>query len=114
MRPTFAEQEFRKATHSEPNRTCVQVARRGGWVELRDDKTEFGSLEDQRLVLTDEEFEEFLSGKTDGPHLTLSSHPSGDFLLSAHGAELRFTPDEIVAFKDGIEKGEFSEGSFTL
>lgn len=92
----------------------VQVARRGGWVELRDDKTECGSIEDQRLVLTDGEFAEFLAGNTEGPHLTLSRHPSGDYLLTAHGAELRFAEEEIAAFRDGIENGEFSEGAFSM
>src|SRR5690606_41508967 len=55
--PTFAEAEFRKASKSNPNRDCVRVARRDGWVELRDDKTEFGSAEDHRLVFTAAEFD---------------------------------------------------------
>ncbi|MGP4015053.1 hypothetical protein [Saccharopolyspora sp. 5N708] len=37
--PAFAEHDFRKASASDPSKECVRVARRDGWVELRDDKT---------------------------------------------------------------------------
>ncbi|WP_223838277.1 hypothetical protein [Saccharopolyspora pogona] len=46
----FAEIDFRKAGKSVPDKDCVCVARRDGWVELRDDKTVFGAPDDHRLV----------------------------------------------------------------
>lgn len=61
----FAEHEFRKASYSHPNQSCVRVARRDGWVELRDDKTVFGSPEDHRLVLTAAQFDSFVRGISD-------------------------------------------------
>ncbi|WP_190812374.1 DUF397 domain-containing protein [Saccharopolyspora pogona] len=60
-RPQFAERDFRKATRSEPDKQCVRVARRDGWVELRDDKAVFGAPDDHRLVFTAEEFDAFLA-----------------------------------------------------
>lgn len=60
-RPTFIEADFRKATMSEPNESCVSVARQGGRVEVRDSKTVFGAPEDRRLVLTAEQFNCFLA-----------------------------------------------------
>ncbi|WP_210435098.1 hypothetical protein [Saccharopolyspora sp. ASAGF58] len=52
--PLSAEGEFRKAARSQPDLSCVCVARRDGWVELRDDKTVFGGPDDHRLVFTAE------------------------------------------------------------
>jgi hypothetical protein len=61
-RPTFDEHEFRKAKISDPDRNCVRVARRDGWVELRDDKTAFGAPGDHRLRFTDEQFDAYQAG----------------------------------------------------
>jgi Domain of unknown function (DUF397) len=59
--PTFAECEFRKASASQPGKECVQVARRDGWVEIRDDKTAFGAPDDHRLAFTAQQFDHFLT-----------------------------------------------------
>ncbi len=59
--PTFREADFRKSSRSDPQQNCVHVARRAGWVELRDSKTIFGSQGDGRLMLTAEQFEGLLS-----------------------------------------------------
>jgi hypothetical protein len=58
-RPTFAQHEFRKATASYPNRECVRVARRDGWVEIRDDKTTFGAPDDHHLTFTTTQFDHY-------------------------------------------------------
>lgn len=66
--PVFAEHEFSKATYSDPNRDCVQVARLDGWVEIRDDKTTFGAPDDHRLRLTAAAFDAFQASlRTDLP-----------------------------------------------
>ncbi|WP_093278992.1 DUF397 domain-containing protein [Saccharopolyspora shandongensis] len=57
-----AERDFHKATHIEPDKNCVRVARRDGWVELCDDKTVLGAPDDHRLVFTAAEFDAFLAG----------------------------------------------------
>jgi hypothetical protein len=59
-RPRFDEDDFRKASFSNPNQDCVLVAHRDSWVELRDSKTEFGAPDDQRIVLTGDVFQSFL------------------------------------------------------
>jgi hypothetical protein len=60
-RPTFTESDFRKATFSEPNESCVEVARQTGWAEVRDSKTAFGAANDHRLVFTGQEATALLS-----------------------------------------------------
>lgn len=59
--PAFTEADFRKASASRADKECVAVARRPGRVEVRDDKTAFGSPADHRLVLTDTKFDAFLT-----------------------------------------------------
>ncbi|WP_346264273.1 hypothetical protein [Saccharopolyspora spinosa] len=54
-----AESEFRKASMSRPDKDCVCVARRDGWVELCDAKAVFGVSEDHWLVFAAEEFDAF-------------------------------------------------------
>ncbi|GAB3885301.1 DUF397 domain-containing protein [Kibdelosporangium lantanae] len=41
--PVFPESAFRKSTFSDPDRDCVHVARRDGWVAVRDSKTRFSA-----------------------------------------------------------------------
>lgn len=118
-RPEFTERDFRKATRSEPTKSCVRVARRGGWVELRDDKVPFGSPEDHRLVFTAEEFDAYLTGeregRTNGLCLEITHGEDGLFLFRQRGradVELVFTEAEVAAFRDGVAKREFDAIAF--
>ncbi|MEV0089462.1 DUF397 domain-containing protein [Saccharopolyspora sp. NPDC050642] len=114
-RPQFAERDFRKATRSEPDKSCVRVARRDGWVELRDDKTVFGASDDHRLVFTAEEFDAFLAGaregRTEGLCLEITRRDAdGMHVFRRRGwaaVELVFTEAELLAFQDGIANHEF-------
>lgn len=123
--PTFAEAEFRKASKSNPNRECVRVARRDGWVELRDDKTEFGSAEDHRLVFTAAEFDAVqeryrATGDVSGTRLEIV--PRGGLFVFRSAApgpdgdrvELVFDRDEVDAFFDGVLKHEFDAAAFAV
>ena len=110
-RPQFAEEEFRKASASNPTQECVRVARRSGWVELRDDKTQFGSPDDRRIVLTSAEFDRFQtgirSGKSNGLPTRLDLQRDGTYLLRAAAVTLTFTEPEVRAFIAGIRNHEF-------
>ncbi|MEV0088701.1 DUF397 domain-containing protein [Saccharopolyspora sp. NPDC050642] len=117
-RPAFAEHEFRKASASHANQECVRVARRNGWVELRDDKTVFGAPDDHRLVFTEAQFDRFLtsarSGQTSGLCLEMTRRPDGRYTFRSAvpqsggtAVELTFTEAEVVAFRDGVARGEF-------
>lgn len=59
--PVFAEADFRKSSYSDPDRDCVQVARRGDRVAMRDSKTAFDGRDDCWLVLPAERFDVFLA-----------------------------------------------------
>jgi hypothetical protein len=111
----FAEKDFRKATASNPAENCVRVARRAGWVELRDDKTAFGAPDDHRIVLTSAEFDRFQadirSGSTDGP-LRLAPQVDGTYLLRTATVTLTFTEPEVRAFIAGIEDHEFDLAAY--
>jgi hypothetical protein len=115
MRPHFAEKDFRKATASNPDRECVRVARRGSWVELRDDKTAFGAPDDHRIVLTAAEFDRFQAGiragRPDGP-LRLDRQGDGTYLLRTETVALSFTEPEVRAFLAGIRNHEFDSAAF--
>ncbi|QUH01528.1 DUF397 domain-containing protein [Saccharopolyspora erythraea] len=110
----FAEHDFRKATRSEPQKSCVRVARRADRVELRDDKTTFGAPDDHRLVFTAEQFDDFLTatraGRTEGLCLEITRREDGTHVFrssTSPDAELVFTEAEVDAFRDGIAKHEF-------
>jgi hypothetical protein len=116
---TFLETDFRKASMSNPNKDCVRVARRGGWVELRDDKTVFGAPEDHRLVFSAEEFDAFLVGirenRADGLCLELIRGKDDVYVFRRRGwagIELMFTEAEVLAFFDGVTKGEFDAAAY--
>jgi hypothetical protein len=115
MSPHFAEKDFRKATASNPTENCVRVARRAGWVELRDDKTAFGAPDDHRIVLTSAEFDRFQagirSGSTDGP-LRLDPQRNGTYLLRTATVILTFTEPEVQAFLAGVRAHEFDVAAY--
>lgn len=114
----FHQSDFRKASASNPDRECVRVARRDGWVEVRDDKTSFDGPKDVRLRFTEAQFDAFLagmrSGQTNGLCLAMSAQADGTYTLrstvsqpSAVTEELVFTEGETQAFLDGVARGEF-------
>jgi hypothetical protein len=113
--PTFTEGEFRKASASNPDRECVRVARRDGWVEIRDDKTIFGSSDDRRLLLNAAEFDHFQAsaraGVVDDLCIEMIPHADGTYTLRKTGdqssAELKFSRGEVEAFLTGVRTGEF-------
>ncbi|PKW18038.1 DUF397 domain-containing protein [Saccharopolyspora spinosa] len=117
----FAESEFRKASKSRPDKDCVRVARRDGWVELRDDKTVFGAPDDDRLVFTAEEFDAFLAGVregcTEGLCLEINRRDTdGMYVFRRRGwaaVELVFTEAELLAFQDGVTNHEFDAIAYT-
>ena len=117
--PAFTPGEFRKASASRPDKECVCVARRDGWVELRDDKKEFDAPDDHRLLFTDEQFDTFLAsvraGNPDNQCLEITHRHDGMYSFRSAAphttnlrtAELVFTQTELAAFLDGIKKDEF-------
>ena len=127
-RPQFTERDFRKATRSEPDESCVRVDRRDEWVEMRDDKTAFGATDDHRLVFSAEEFDAFLAAvRTAGEAGYLGAVRAGDFgdtcleivnrcedyTFRRRGGsiELAFTDVEVAAFIHGVVRGEFDQGT---
>ena len=63
--PHFSEDDFRTSSFSNPDQDCVDLAYRGSWVEVRDSKTAFGAVTDQRITLTDTAFHTFLAMVTE-------------------------------------------------
>jgi Domain of unknown function (DUF397) len=60
--PNFGRDDFRKATSSGQNpQACVEVARRAGWVAVRDSKQQWNSPDDHRLAFSAEQFEACLT-----------------------------------------------------
>jgi hypothetical protein len=123
--PLFGQHEFRKARMSDPHKDCVCVARRDGWVEIRDDKTEFDSADDHRLCFTEPQFDTYLAAiKTDDHHaetcitITISEDPTiftmrSTVPQSGSTDQLLFTKSEIDAFIDRVHNNEFSTLALT-
>lgn len=121
--PTFEEADFRKSSRSLPDQDCVHVARRDGWVAVRDTKKVFGAPDDHRLLFTADQFDGFLEGlgcgelsgqcievavRQDGGRTFRSTvpQPNGSF-------ELEFTLGEFRAFCAAVSEGEFNEHAFS-
>ncbi|WXK00933.1 DUF397 domain-containing protein [Saccharopolyspora sp. ID03-671] len=105
-----------------PDKECVRVARRDGWVELRDDKKPFGATDDLRIRFTEEQFDAFLvgvrSGDVDGLCLAMTARSDGTYtfrstITPTPGPELEFTEAEVSAFLDGIARGEFDRDAMS-
>ncbi|MBB5154938.1 DUF397 domain-containing protein [Saccharopolyspora phatthalungensis] len=121
--PVFAEHEFRKASRSDPKKQCVEVARRDGWVEMRDDKLK-GTADyvTRALRFTEAEFDAFLvaarEGRTEGLCLEIGRRDEDGVYLFRRsgwsGIELEFTEAEVVAFRDGIAKHEFDALAYAV
>jgi hypothetical protein len=60
--PNFRRADFRKSSLSDPQQSCVEVAQRAGWVQVRDSKTAFDGPQDGRLTFRAARFVEFLGG----------------------------------------------------
>lgn len=120
--PVFEEADFRKSSRSLPDQDCVHVARRDGWVEVRDTKKVFGAPDDHRLLFTAAQFDDFLAGiergqlsgrcievtvRADGVRVFRSAvpQPEGD-------VELEFTSSEFSAFCAAVTDGEFAGRAF--
>jgi hypothetical protein len=121
MTSPFRAEEFRKAARSNPTKDCVQVARRTGVVELRDDKQRFGEPGDVRLRFTAAEFDAFLAGVCSGELAGLCIEVIAvdrdvnvlrSTVPQAGGDRLTFTDAELFAFYDGVQRGEFAAEVF--
>ncbi|GAA1961732.1 DUF397 domain-containing protein [Amycolatopsis minnesotensis] len=119
--PRFADHEFRKATRSEPKKECVRVARRDGWVEVRDDKLQGSPAYATRaLQLTAADFDAYQravrEGRQVGHRLETVRRDSDGMYIFRHldepSIELEFTFDEVNAFLDGVVKGEFDLSAY--
>jgi hypothetical protein len=120
--PAFEEADFRKSSRSVPDKDCVHVARRDGWVTVRDTKKVFGAPDDHRMLFTADQFDDFLAGLGRGE---LSGHCieviiREDGVRVFRGAvpqpggavELEFTIGEFTAFCAAVADGEFAEHTF--
>jgi Domain of unknown function (DUF397) len=122
--PTFTEGEFRKASRSEPDKQCVHVARRAGWVEVRDTKKVFDAADDHRLVFTAEQFDDvqaaIRAGRSFGHLVQITVNDDGMNVFRsavfqpgpAMDAALEFSDGELLAFYDGVLAHEFDEAAF--
>ncbi|MGH8965462.1 MAG: DUF397 domain-containing protein [Actinomycetes bacterium] len=117
--PAFTEADFRKSSASRADKECVRVARRAGRVEIRDDKTAFGSPADHRLVLTEAEFDAVLAGLRAGTltglPLRITRHLDGTHTVrhaTTPGPHLEFTAAEVTAFLAGVHAHEFDAPAY--
>jgi hypothetical protein len=122
--------EFRKATRSEPpDKSCVHIARGYGLVVIRDTKQAWGSSTDQHITMSVEDFDNvqvaLRSARISGPSipgavlegcvlqvarlgpdrnvLSRTQSQAGDEVART----LEFTDNEVIAWLDGVRKGEF-------
>lgn len=114
--PTFGADEFRKATRSQANQECVSVARRDGWVELRDDKlVDTPYYATVALRLREDRFDAYLDAvraeDTAGHCIVVSHRDDGLYefrdMEQIAGPALLFDRAEVDAFYDGVTKHEF-------
>ncbi|MFE0020936.1 DUF397 domain-containing protein [Amycolatopsis sp. NPDC059021] len=117
----FREDDFRKATASNPDKDCVRVARRNGRVEIRDDKKAFGAPDDHRLVLTEDEFDAYQDDVRAGIDsrgvLVVTRRADGCWVFrkataACSDVELVFTESELTAFHTGVRRREFDALAF--
>jgi hypothetical protein len=64
--PRFGPEAFRKSSYSEPDKACVEIAREGDDVAIRDSKKAFGSAGDAHLGFTSGQLSAFLSAVRKG------------------------------------------------
>ncbi|MCK2239735.1 MULTISPECIES: DUF397 domain-containing protein [unclassified Crossiella] len=116
----FAEDEFMKAKRSDPKKECVEVARRDGWVEVRNSRMTWRAKDDHRLRFTATEFDAFLEGvrcgQFDGHCIEIVLTGHGLYLFRSTVGEqgtpeLEFTAGEIEAFLGDVRDGEFTESA---
>jgi hypothetical protein len=117
--PAFERSQFRKSSSSGQNpNACVEVARRQGWVAVRDSKQAWGSPDDHRLAFTVAEFDDWVAKlhaeSAEPACIEIAPHSDDVYVLRStsaqdHGRELRFTDAEIQAFLKGARNGEFSD-----
>jgi len=107
----FAPEEFVKAGRSSPDKDCVEVARRDGWVELRDDKLKDTLYYDRvALRLTEAHFDAFQAALRAGTDITgryeidVLQREDGHYEFRTAGSDvvLVFTPAEVNAFHHGV------------
>jgi hypothetical protein len=116
----FREDDFRKASASNPDKDCVRVARRGARVELRNDTVPFGSAGDYRLVLDAADWDAFLAtfratGSAVGTCLEIVRRADGMYVFRAASSgdtELIFTESEVAKFRLGVRDYEFDAAAF--
>ncbi|MCO1575849.1 DUF397 domain-containing protein [Crossiella sp. SN42] len=116
----FAEDEFVKAIRSEPEKNCVQVARRDGWVEVRNSRMKWRAADDHRLRFTASQFDAYLNGvrcgQVEGQCIEIVATGNGLYLFRSTIDEqstpaLKFTTSEIEAFLGDVRDGEFTESA---
>jgi Domain of unknown function (DUF397) len=116
--PVFERSQFRKSTRSGQNpQACVEVARGGGWVAVRDSKQAWNSTHDHRLVFSAGQFDAWLAtlggGAGDSGCIAITRRTDGVNILHStvpqdHDNGLTFDDAEIAAFLDGARDGEFA------
>ncbi|SRR6266568_4459004 len=113
--PVFSAAEFRKATLSEPSANCVEIARRDGWVEVRDDKLKGTPYYNVVVLrLPEIKFDVYQAAVRNGAstaslHLAVTRRADSnyEFRVAETDTVLLFDQSEVDAFHDGVVKHEF-------